>query len=425
MGPDPWDRGNSRKHILDAIDASLRRLGPTTSTSTSSTSPTRDTPIDETLEALDDRRAVGQGALRRVLELPRLPPRARDRPQRGAAISCASTRCSPATTCCSARSSASCCRLCEEEGIGVIPYNPIAGGLLTGKHDRESPPPEGTRFTLGDGRPDVPGPLLARPRVRHRRRAAAARRRRGDAADHARGRVGAREPGDHRRRSSAPAGPSSSTTRRRARHTARRRRSRHASTSSPPSGGEATRRGDATGRRSQLGTSPRWRPRDRPHHRGGRSVRDPLLADFGADVIKIEVAPRRPCARPRPARQRRHGCGVPQLQPREAQRRARPHDRRRPASGPEAADRLAPTCSCTTCVPVPPSGAAPTHRHCVTGTRSSCTARCTGSARPARYRDLPAYDDIIQAASGVAGQQEWTAGSPPTWPPRSATRSRA
>src|SRR5207244_9175021 len=39
--------------------------------------------------------------------------------------------------------------LCLEEGIGVIPYNPIAGGLLSGKHDRSKPPEEGTRFTLG------------------------------------------------------------------------------------------------------------------------------------------------------------------------------------------------------------------------------------------------------------------------------------
>jgi 1-deoxyxylulose-5-phosphate synthase len=38
---------------------------------------------------------------------------------------------------------------CQEEGIGVIPYNPIAGGLLSGKYDSASPPPEGTRFTLG------------------------------------------------------------------------------------------------------------------------------------------------------------------------------------------------------------------------------------------------------------------------------------
>jgi aryl-alcohol dehydrogenase (NADP+) len=32
--------------------------------------------------------------------------------------------------------------------VGVIPYNPIAGGLLTGKHSPGAPP-EGTRFTLG------------------------------------------------------------------------------------------------------------------------------------------------------------------------------------------------------------------------------------------------------------------------------------
>ena len=39
--------------------------------------------------------------------------------------------------------------LCAEEGIGVIPYNPIAGGLLSGKHNREAGPEEGSRFTLG------------------------------------------------------------------------------------------------------------------------------------------------------------------------------------------------------------------------------------------------------------------------------------
>jgi aryl-alcohol dehydrogenase-like predicted oxidoreductase len=38
---------------------------------------------------------------------------------------------------------------CDEEGVGVIPYNPIAGGLLSGKHSRTAPPPEGGRFTLG------------------------------------------------------------------------------------------------------------------------------------------------------------------------------------------------------------------------------------------------------------------------------------
>ena len=39
--------------------------------------------------------------------------------------------------------------LCEEEGIAVIPYNPLAGGMLTGKHSATAPPPEGSRFQLG------------------------------------------------------------------------------------------------------------------------------------------------------------------------------------------------------------------------------------------------------------------------------------
>ena len=39
--------------------------------------------------------------------------------------------------------------LCGEEGIGVIPYNPIAGGFLSGKHNKEAGPEEGSRFTLG------------------------------------------------------------------------------------------------------------------------------------------------------------------------------------------------------------------------------------------------------------------------------------
>ena len=38
--------------------------------------------------------------------------------------------------------------LCAEEGIGVIPYNPLAGGLLTGKHSFGEGPSTGTRFAL-------------------------------------------------------------------------------------------------------------------------------------------------------------------------------------------------------------------------------------------------------------------------------------
>ena len=39
--------------------------------------------------------------------------------------------------------------LCRDQGVGVIVYNPLAGGLLTGKHQGGAPPAPGTRFTLG------------------------------------------------------------------------------------------------------------------------------------------------------------------------------------------------------------------------------------------------------------------------------------
>ena len=35
----------------------------------------------------------------------------------------------------------------------MIPYNPLAGGLLTGKHDRSAAPPEGSRFSFGNAGP--------------------------------------------------------------------------------------------------------------------------------------------------------------------------------------------------------------------------------------------------------------------------------
>jgi aryl-alcohol dehydrogenase (NADP+) len=62
---------------------------------------------------------------------------------------CGSTPCSLATTCCFRQIERELLPLCAE-GIGVIPYNPLAGGLLTGKHDRAAQPFADGRFALGN-----------------------------------------------------------------------------------------------------------------------------------------------------------------------------------------------------------------------------------------------------------------------------------
>jgi len=148
MSERPWDRGSSRKHILDAIDGSLRRLRTDHVDLYQLHHPDPHTPIDETLRALDDvvhagkaryvgcsnfrayqvARALGRSEVLGVARFDSVQPRYNllfRQPERELLP------------------------LCLDEGLGVIPYNPIAGGLLSGKHEPDAGPAAGTRFTLG------------------------------------------------------------------------------------------------------------------------------------------------------------------------------------------------------------------------------------------------------------------------------------
>jgi aryl-alcohol dehydrogenase-like predicted oxidoreductase len=148
VGPCDWDQGASRKHLLDAIDASLRRLKTDYVDLYQLHSDDPGTPLDETLEALDSivragkaryigasnflayrlARALGRSDVRHISRIVSVQPR---------------------YSLLFREIERELLPLAREEGIAVIPYNPLAGGLLTGKHKPDTAPTQGTRFTLG------------------------------------------------------------------------------------------------------------------------------------------------------------------------------------------------------------------------------------------------------------------------------------
>ena len=106
MGEGPNDAGLSRKHILDAIDASLRRLGMDYVDLYQIHRFDYDTPIEETLESAQRRRPSRQGALHRRVEHVCVAVRADARAVRRATAGRGSSRCRTTTTWCIARKSA-------------------------------------------------------------------------------------------------------------------------------------------------------------------------------------------------------------------------------------------------------------------------------------------------------------------------------
>jgi aryl-alcohol dehydrogenase (NADP+) len=148
VGPSPWDQGNSRKHILDAADASLRRLGTDYIDLYQLHGPDPATPIDETLKALDD--LVRWGKVRYIGCSNFLAYQVARATGRSAALGLARfDSVQPRYNLLFREFERELFPLCAEEGIGVIPFNPLAGGLLTGKHNPAAGPEEGSRFTLG------------------------------------------------------------------------------------------------------------------------------------------------------------------------------------------------------------------------------------------------------------------------------------
>lgn len=146
-GPKPWNSGNSRHNIMRSVEASLRRLGTDYIDLYQVHSWDTETPIDETMSALDD--LVRSGKVRYLgcsnflaYQLARAIGRSE------VLMTARFDSVQPRYNMLFRENERELFPLCEEENVAIIPYNPLAGGFLSGKHTRGEPT-AGGRFTLG------------------------------------------------------------------------------------------------------------------------------------------------------------------------------------------------------------------------------------------------------------------------------------
>ncbi|MEI6497600.1 MAG: aldo/keto reductase [Actinomycetota bacterium] len=147
-GKRPWEQGNSRHNIVRSVEGSLRRLGTDHVDLFQVHSWDSNTPIDETLQALDD--VVRSGKVRYVgcsnvmaYQLARSIGRAE------VLQTVRFDSVQPRYNMLFREFEREMFPLCADDHVAVIPYNPLAGGFLSGKHRPESDA-TGTRFAGGD-----------------------------------------------------------------------------------------------------------------------------------------------------------------------------------------------------------------------------------------------------------------------------------
>jgi aryl-alcohol dehydrogenase-like predicted oxidoreductase len=145
MDPGPNGAGLSRRHLRDALDASLRRLGVDAVDLYQLHAFDPHTPLDETLHFLSDAVQAGKIAyvglsnytgwqIQKIVDLAEFSDFVRPvtlQPQYNLLVREIEWEIVPA---------------CRSTGLGLLPWSPLGGGWLTGKYNREARPAGATRL---------------------------------------------------------------------------------------------------------------------------------------------------------------------------------------------------------------------------------------------------------------------------------------
>lgn len=151
VGRGPNDAGSSRGHLTRALEDSLRRLGTDHVDLYQVHAWDPDTPIEETMDALDG--FVRSGKVRylgcsnfsgsQIVEAQWAAAR-----QGGVPF----TSLQPRYSLIDRDVEADVLPAAQRHGLGTMIYSPLGGGFLTGKYSPDAPPPEGTRLASRGGR---------------------------------------------------------------------------------------------------------------------------------------------------------------------------------------------------------------------------------------------------------------------------------
>ncbi|HET9901885.1 MAG TPA: aldo/keto reductase family protein [Actinomycetes bacterium] len=149
MGPGKNDRGLSRKHILESIDASLRRLQMEYVDVYQAHRYDNETPLEETMQAFADVVRAGKALYIGVSEWTADQIRAGVDLARKLGVSLVSNQ--PQYSMLWRIIESRVVPTSEELGVGQIVFSPIAQGILTGKYRPGEQPPAGSRATDDKG----------------------------------------------------------------------------------------------------------------------------------------------------------------------------------------------------------------------------------------------------------------------------------